>query len=586
MEVHGLPLPGVMYGSIIRRGNQIGLTGATVMALVLLPSGVQSQDAPCEGVPISAVDVESRRPAFRGVLAWWRKAARAIGLHHENTSTGLIRRFVTLDPGRPCTEFRRSETERILRAQPYIADAVVTTHQVGDSVHVFVATTDEVPLVAALRLRGATPQAVSLGTMNLAGAGVHVEGRWENGRALRHGFGARLAHPQLFGRPYEVVLDGMRRPLGEYWSASVSHPFFTDLQRVAWHTGYSVSKDFSPLRRGDETLLVQPVDRAMWHVGGVLRFGPPRRLGLVGGMVLRDHVETRDHVSIVDSTGRVLPFADTTGVQRYPEHETTHLAGLLGLRALTFRRMRGLDALDAEQDVATGTQVAVIFGMKPSLHDPLSQSFGAVDLYFGGRSRRNFAAVRADVQSRMDVGASHWDHLVGSARAAWYFQPRPRWTSELSIEGGGVWRSIMPFQLELGDRRSGVRGYAGSHEPGAQRLIGRFEQRLDLLRYQQSRAAFGAAAFMDAGRVWSGDAPFGVTTPVRASAGIGLLAAVPARSRRTIRAEVALPFDRSRGAGPELRFAVREPVHGFWAEPPRIRWARLAAVPEQIFSWP
>ena len=45
------------------------------------------------------------------------------------------------------------------------------------------------------------------------------------------------------------------------------------------------------------------------------------------------------------------------------------------------------------------------------------------------------------------------------------------WVSELSVEGAGVWRSILPFQIELGDRRSGVRGYAGAHEAGGQRVV-------------------------------------------------------------------------------------------------------------------
>jgi hypothetical protein len=94
------------------------------------------------------------------------------------------------------------------------------------------------------------------------------------------------------------------------------------------------------------------------------------------------------------------------------------------------------------------------------------------------------------------------------------------------------------------------------------------------------------AAFADAGRTWHGDVPFGTDTPIRASAGAAILAAVPARSQRTMRAEVAIPLDRSTGARPELRFVVREPTRGFWFEPSSIRWARLAAVPEQIFSWP
>jgi len=558
------------------------------LALQLLPwaSGRGQDQAACEGLVVRRVQVESRRPEFRGALAWWRKAARAVGLHNERTADGVVRRFVTLNPGQPCTAFRLSETERILRAQPFIADAVVTTQPFGDSVDVHVSTIDEVPVVAALRLRGVSPQAASFGTMNLFGTGTHVEGRWENGRALRTGFGGRVAHPQLLGRPYALALEGMRRPLGEYWAVSLSHPFFTDLQRVAWHTGYWVSKDYSPLRTPDDRLLVQPVDRAMWHAGGVVRIGPPRKLGLVGGMILGDDLATRSNIGVIDSTGRLALATDTAGIQVYPTLHQTHVAGVVGLRALRFARVRGLDALEAEQDVATGAQVGAILGVRPSLENTFDNSFAAVDFYMAGRTQRQFAALRLEAQSRFDLDRSDWEHLVASGRAAWYVQPRPRWVSELSLEGGGVWRSLLPFQIELGDRRSGVRGYAGSHEPGAQRLVARIEQRLDLARYQGTRAAIGGAGFVDAGRVWSGDAPFGVTTPVRGSAGVALLAAVPARSRRTLRAEVALPFDRTRGAGPELRFVVSQPTLGFWSEPPRIRWARLSAVPEQIFSWP
>lgn len=568
--------------------TQLDLALVLGMLLAPQPAWAQGEDTTmaCEGLPISAVEVEANRPVFRGMLDWWRKAARAMGLHHETTARGLIRRFVTLEPGHRCTEFRRAESERILRSQPFLADASVTTRQLGDSVHVSVATVDEVPLVAGGRARGTSLQALTIGTMNLLGAGLHLEGRWENGRARRQGFGGRVGHPQLFGRPYSVVLDGMRLPLGEYYSAAVSHPFHTDLQRIAWHLGYYVAKDFSALRRPDRSQLVQPVDRAMWNAGGVVRVGPPRRLGLIGAMVLGERVAPRHEFAIVDSLGRLFPTEDTAGVRRYGLYDATNVAGVLGLRALTFTRMRGLDALEAEQDVATGTQVGVILGIRPFFENAMQTAFGAVDAYAGGRTRRTFLGARIEVESRLDLDRGDWNHLVASGRGAWYFQPRPRWVSELSIEGTAAWRTILPFQLELGDRRGGLRGYARSLEAGGQRLLTRFEQRVDLARYQKTRAAIGAAAFTDAGRMWGGDVPFGVTSPVRVSAGVAILAAYPARSQRTMRAELALPFDRTLGAGPELRFVVRQPARGFWFEPPRIRWARLSAIPEQIFSWP
>lgn len=569
----------------------IRIVVAVVATTVAIPlwSPLQAQrtdlDEQCEGGVVKSVDVRTDRPEFRGPAAWWRKFARSLGLHHTTTAEGLVRRFVSLDPGRRCTEFRRAESERILRAQPFLSDARVTTTRQGDSVHVSVTTVDEVAAVGGARVLGTEIRAVSLGTLNYAGIGMHVEGRWENGRARRDGFGGKLAHYQLFGRPYAMVVEGARHPIGENLTAAMSHPFYTDLQRIAWHAGYVTRKDHARLRRQDRVELLQPVDRSLWNVGGVLRLGPPRRLWLIGGTVMTERMVPRNELATVDSAGALVPV-DPTGMREYAPYMATHVAGVLGLRALTFRRMRGLDALVAEQDVGTGTQVATVLGIRPFADAPLREGFASVDAYVGARSPRHFVGARVEVESRLDLDRGDWRHLVASGRTAWYHQPRGGWTSELSIEAGGVWRSIMPFQLELGERRGGVRGYARSLEAGEQRLLARLEQRVDLGRIQRTRAAYGVAAFTDAGRIWRGDSPYGVDTPVRVSLGAALLAAIPARSQRTVRAELAVPLSRERGAGPELRFVVREPMRGFWFEPPRMRWARLSAVPEQIFSWP
>jgi hypothetical protein len=570
----------------------VGLQLALVLTFgALRPSDASAQAADstarCDGMPVQSVDVQTHRPSFRGALGWWRKIARGIGLHHETTNSGVVRRFVSLDPGLDCTEFRRSESERILRAQPFLADASVVTKQDGDSIRVGVETVDEASIVAAARLRGSRVQALNLGTLNFGGAGMHVEGRWEQGGIYRDGIGGKLAHYQLLGRPYRVVLEGMRHPIGEVYSAALSHPFLTDLQRVAWHGGYVTSKDFASLHRPDRVQMVQPVDRAWWNLGGVTRLGPPRRLFLIGGMVIGQRLVPQDQFSKVDSiSGRLNPTTDTAGVRHYAPYDATSIASVIGLRALTYTRMRGLDALDAEQDVATGLQIGTLLGTRPLSGELLSAGFVSIDAYGAGRTKRNLVGARVEAESRVDLDHRDWRHLIASGRAAWYFQPRPRWVSELSLEGAGGWRTIIPFQLELGDRQGGLRGYARSLEAGAQRVLVRLEQRFDMARYQGARAAIGSAFFVDAGRMWAGDVPFGVNTAVRASVGVALLAARPARSQRTIRAELAIPMSRTLGARPELRFVVREPARGFWFDPPKIRWARLAAVPEQIFTWP
>lgn len=569
------------------RGRALLLVGALI---VLHPATATAQRsdtvAVCNGRLVRTVEVNAERPQFRGLLAWWRKFARALGLHHETTASGLIRRFVTLEPGRACTEFRRSETERILRAQPYLADASVTTTGADDGVRVHVTTVDEVPVVVGARVAGREVRAFNLGTMNFAGAGVHVEGRWEREPERRHGFGGKLAHPQLLGRPYALVLEGMRRSLGEHFTTTLSHPFYTDLQRIAWHSGYSVHKDFVSLREGDQRQLLQPVDRSMWNVGGVLRIGPPRKLLLVGGMILGERVVPRHEFLLVDSAGpRLSPIPPPPGARQYETYDAVHMAGVLGVRALTFHRMAGLDALVAEQDVGTGIQVGGAYGMKPGIQNPFEDAFMSLDAYVGKRTGRSFLGARVEAETRIDM-PREFEHIIASGRGAWYWQPMDRWTSELSVEGTGGWNTIFPFQLELGDRRGGLRGHARSHEAGGHRLLARLEERFDMARFRGSRAAFGFALFSEAGKVWAGDVPFGVTTPVRTSVGAAILSAVPARSQRTIRAELAVPVTRGAGARPELRFTVREPARGFWSDPPRIRWARLSALPEQIFTWP
>jgi hypothetical protein len=541
----------------------------------------------CDGATVLSVAVDTRRPHFRGALAWWRKVARAIGLHHETTNRGLVRRFVSLDQGRECTEFRRSESERILRAQPYIADATVTTSADSDGTRVMISTEDEVPVVGGARLRGANVEALSVGTVNFLGAGMHVEGRWVDGDVHRDGFGGKVTHHQIGGRPYVLAVEGMRHPVGEFYSGALSHPFLTDLQRIAWHSGYGISKDFARLYRPNRTLVAQPVDRATWDVGGVVRIGPPKRTGLVGGMVLGERAVPRNVYSEVDTIdGRFSPVTDSAGLKTYSIYDATSIAGILGLRALEFSRMSGLDAIVADQDVATGVQIGTLIGTGAPLGFLQRRGFLAVDAYAGSRSQNGFVGARTEAESRFDLRSGDWQHIVVSGRSAWYLKVGRRWTSELSLEGAGVWKPIIPFQIELGERRSGLRGYARSHLAGGQRLLLRLEQRFDVARYQHERAAFGLAGFADAGRVWAGEVPFGVNTDVRASVGAAILAAVPARSQRTIRGELAIPLDRANGARAELRFIVREPARGFLLDPPSIRWARLSAAAEQIFSWP
>ncbi|HYD54249.1 MAG TPA: hypothetical protein VEA99_16560, partial [Gemmatimonadaceae bacterium] len=356
--------------------------------------------AGCDGTQVREVRVDTQRPEFRGTLARWRRIARALGLHHTTTREEIVRRFVTLDPDRPCTEFRRAESERILRTQPYLASATVRTrpHDDGGTL-VDVQTVDESAAIIGGHLRRGRLAGVSLGNENLFGLGVRLEAEVEQGFAYRDGMGLSFTHHQLFGKPYTLTLEGRRRPVGEEWRAEAGHAFLTDLQRIAWHAGIRGRHDYLGLRRleRDETTL--PVRHRRFDVGGVLRFGPPGRLGLLGGIVTGERVRPEAAVIVTDS-GFVRPPADGAALA-YRPFDATRVNVVAGVRALRFRTARGLDALTAEQDIARGLQVGLIAGRAlRALGSSEEDLLLGGDLFLGLGGPWSYVAMRVEGEGR------------------------------------------------------------------------------------------------------------------------------------------------------------------------------------------
>jgi hypothetical protein len=130
-----------------------------------------------------------------------------------------------------------------------------------------------------------------------------------------------------------------------------------------------------------------------------------------------------------------------------------------------------------------------------------------------------------------------------------------------------------------------LRGFRDSDVGGARRLVTHLEDRYLLGRRKQI-ATFAVAGFAEAGKIWAGDSPFGVTTPLSAAVGVSMLAASPPQSRRTLRGDIAFPVKGPRGKGWEVRFTVTDVTRAFRIEPRDIANNRERSVPPSVFSWP
>jgi hypothetical protein len=540
---------------------------------------------PCNGDTVRAIVIRSERPPFRGHMRIWRRIARSVGLHHATTRDGVIRRFVTLHVGQPCTEFRRAESERLLRAQPYLASAHVrTVADAAGGVRVEIETVDEVPVVFDARLRRGQPVAMTAGNENAFGMGVHAEARVERGFAYRNGFGGALTHYHFLGRPYMLRFDGSRDPLGGHWGFGVGHPFLTDLQQVAWHTSFQTSHKFAALTRGGDNFLALGVHRETWDVGGVLRFGPPGQLWLFGGVVTGERTTPADEPILITRDGTLQVPAGTGASFPYAARRSTRLNVVTGLRALDFTQAQGLDALTATQDIARGVQVGLIAGHGlPSMGD--DDLFFAGNVFAGIGSARSYFGVQIDGEGRYDTPGRRWDGVLGSGRAAWYLKPGQDLTTIASVEAAGGWRVSVPFHLRLDDRQGGIRADVDNQYFGTRRVVGRLEQRWTGISISR-RGDFGLAGFVEAGKLWRGDAPFGLGIPQQTALGVSLLAATPAGAQRLVRLDIAMPISGPAARIVEFRVSVADWTRAFWREPGEVVRVRAGAVLADIFSWP
>jgi hypothetical protein len=547
----------------------------------------------CAGQPISDVVVITQPPYANGLLGRFQFVARVVRELHSTTGTELVRRFMILNPGEPCDELRRAESERILRAQPYLVDARVVAYDDGEGgVRLEVETRDEFSGIIALAGGSGSPtvRRVRVGEANLAGAGVHAMVDWyDGGVGYRDGIGGRLTHYQFLGRPYQLDLRGLRRDVGGNWTLDVSHPFYTDLQRIAWSASAGGADEFVETRRGGAARNALFFDRRFADVGGILRVGVPGRLSLFGVSVSTERAATLDRIAVLSDSGLVNVADPALGYApsaRFGGQRSARVNALWGVRSVRFMRVTGFDALTGAQDVRRGFQLGTMIGRTMGLLGSRDDDvFVASDLYLGMGGARSFGAVEMKAEGRQDNDRNEWNGLVGSGRAAWYVVPDDRNRFVFDLQYSGVWRPRVPVQLALGAREGGARGFEGAEVAGARRLVARVEHRMVAGR-PFNLGDLGFATFADAGRVWAGDAPYGVTTPLRASVGVGVLAAVPPNSRRLWRVDLAYPVTKTPGAGLQLIVSNRDLTRTFWREPVDVKMGRERAVPGSVFTWP
>lgn len=515
-----------------------------------------------------------------------RRAARSL---HVTTRDDLIRRYLLLEVGEPCNQIRRAESERILRAQPFLVDAKILVYDdEAGGVRLEVETRDEFSLVAGGMVSAPSPfvRGLRLGENNLGGSGMFAALEWRDGGSYNDQLSAEFTDYQFAGGRQIFRVAGRRFQRGQELRAEIVRPYFTDLQRFAWLGSIGGKRDYSPLLRPGELSNAINVTRQFADLGGLIRVGPVGRLKLIGVAVTRELTSvdsvpvriTRTGFRVDSGTALSLPFN---------QQHSVRINGLLGFRRISFARVQGYDALTGAQDVRIGMEFGGTFGHSVPIGDARDRDrFAAARFYAGYGGPHSFGGIELLSEARYELDQKQWDNAVMSGRAAWYFKPAVKQLTLLQAEWSSLHNVRIPAQLSLADPIGGLHGYRESRDPGSSRLVLRGEQRL-IVPTRYNVADVGLAAFAEAGRIWNDrTVPYGVDTPWRGAVGVSILAAIPPRSRRMWRVDLGVPVGNDRDKRFEVRLVADDFTRLFWREPNDVEPARERTVPKSLFKWP
>ncbi len=542
---------------------------ALLLTALAAPVAAQTDPAPCATGPISYIFIDNHSvfdtsdPDLNPRFAWAYRTANAL---HVRTRERVILRELLFEAGDCYDPFRVSESERLLRSYRFLARVdVFGVPQPDGSWHVIVDTQDEWSTRLDLRIdtdEGFGLEGARIDEVNLLGTGQSVGIHYFDRDATRE-YGIRYSAPQLFGTRWDLGAELAQSRAGTRMAAEVAYPFVVEVSRWAGRQSFLRDDRFFdymlPRAEGATDHVLQPLRESFFDLAIVHRLGRRGAMTLLGGGISYQKVSYHGIPQFVprgDYEDRV-PVADSMDMAIQPQRSeinSIRATAMIGQRNIWYVQRRGLDSMRGEEDVRLGAEITLALGRSLPQFETDDDLATTVTLYTGVEVGDAIIVLRgrgdARRDLRADVGTEEWKDLYGEAELLTYLQTAqlPRHTLFLRAAGSGGWNTVTPFQLTLGGLR-GLRGYPRQRYPGGHRVVASLEDRIYFGWPFRDLADVGGTVFVDAGRVWSGDAPFGRDSDWRAAAGLGLRVSFPAGGRSVARLDFAWPLEKGTGLG-------------------------------------
>lgn len=550
-------------------GTSVSGTMAQVTLLsILLGLSLQAMPAvpvdSCVNGTISSVAVHNHSifsdadTASGRRLGWAYRAANSL---HIRTQENVIRREVLFAEGDCFDPYRLTESERLLRAFNVLSRVSIRDAPQPDGSHrVTIDTQDEWSTRFDIRV-SARGYGMRLGEENILGTGQSLDFIYIKHDVTREAGVAYFA-PQLLGTRWDLHSEVGKSRAGTFVREEISYPWVGEFSR--WASVQSFIREdrfFDYIGRDDPALnaphVLLPLREKSFDLAVVRRYGTTGNAGMIGVAVGYQQLSYPGGLEIAptgnfDEREPADSMTRSRITQQHATRDNIRVYALIGHRTVQWVERRGMDSMRGTEDVKLGSEIGLALGHSvPSLERD-NDLYTTMSLYTGTEVGRALliAKVRVDGRRSLDarIDAPEWEDFYGDGELLSYLRP---WQGDhhllfMRASAISAWNTRTPFQLTLGGEQA-VRGFDRERFPGGRRIVFNAEDRMYFGWPYPKAFDLGATAFVDAGRIFPGDVPFGVDSGWRASVGAGLRSSFPAGSRTVYRVDFAWPLVKGTG---------------------------------------
>jgi outer membrane protein assembly factor BamA len=463
---------------------------------------------------------------------------------HIKTRDSVVRNLLLFKTGEHAETALLEETERILRSQGSLADALIIPEQFCDGEVILAVITRDtwaLEIDAGFSEEGnETQTTLGLRSTNLFGSGDLAMITYKSAPD-RNKVRYQYSSPHLFGSRYQTNLYHSANSDGTENAFSLTRPFYALSTPLAFGLSLWENSQIKVLKALDV------VQNQFREAEGEYRLFAGFSPGLQHNFSHRFSLGlTRESNTFSESRTFVVTddSETTTDTLTLPEESIRNYPWLAYQRIENrFGKFRNINQIQKTEDISLGQRLyaAIGYGAKTfnrgdSFVDIKSSYSDVISL--GDHHITHFSF---GLNGKVQLNPHRSENLLLSTSIAHnhYISERQRWYTRWRFDKGyGLSESE---QLSFEDNHI-LRGYPTSYQYGDRRIIGSLEHRVFYNYHIINLFRLGQVAFFDLGRAWNRDNA--KQSPVLTDIGFGLrISSTKARINNVIHADIALPLN-------------------------------------------